>query len=61
MAKKLWFGSYLSFYDDGTFGHDDGAGYVGRSEEDEVRDLYEVLKKFFAQKDAHTKEGLKDE
>ena len=49
MTKQiiLYDSAYFSMFDDGTFGHSDGVGYVGETDADEVRALYEVMKVFF--------------
>lgn len=49
MAKQLWFGDLISFYDDGTIGVSDGVGYVG-SEQD-VKGLYLAMKEYFDKKE----------
>ncbi len=48
-ARRVLFESeYFAFFEDGTFGHSDGVGYIGETEADDVRKLYEVMQEFFA-------------
>jgi hypothetical protein len=48
MAKELWGGYFISFFDDGTIGVSDGVGYSG-SEQD-VKGLYLAMKEYFESK-----------
>ena len=45
--KELWDGDYFALFDDGTIGCSDGVGFVGGVEKEDVRKLYEALKKYF--------------
>jgi hypothetical protein len=46
--KVLWEGIYIALFEDGSLGVSDGVGYVGN--EEDIKGLYEALKKYFKNK-----------
>ena len=48
MEKTVLHNTYCtSFFSDGTIGISDGVGYLTTLEEDEVRSMYNSMKKYF--------------
>ena len=45
--KELFNCEFFSLFDNKTIGCSDGVGFVGEVLEDEVRELYEALKRLF--------------
>ena len=43
MKKQVWEGDYLSLFNDGTIGVNDGVGYIDTMEIEDTRDLYNAL------------------
>lgn len=52
----LWVGSYLALWSDGTLTHDDGFEYVGETDAETVKSLYEAMKMCFNQENNNLRE-----
>ncbi len=53
---KLYENDNMALFDDGTIGMSDGVGFIGSLNLEEVKELYEALKKYFEKDNMSEKE-----